>query len=138
MTPEELAKIEACNKQARTYMNGAVAAGVHPYIQGDDVRVVLDTVDALLAEVRRLTATPKVEREPACKIAVWGPVRGSWGVAALRVNKRIKAHYNGRDRAWWAYTDGVAHARRVYSEAEARAHIETWAKAKGWEVRDGE
>ena len=116
MTPEELAEIEARWK----------AHEGKPW-QTDIAR--------LIAEVRRLTPAVKVARAPACKVAVWGPVRGTWGVAALRVNKCIRAHYNGRDSAWWAYTKGRGH--RFATEPEARAHIETWAKAKGWEVRDG-
>ena len=162
MSPEELAEIEARLKAAQgddgtlaltadeygyvwyadgdgdacMYVGGSLGLGIN----GSELARLLahapTDIAALLSEVRRLTPAPKVARAPAAKVAVWGPVRGTWGIPALRVNKRIKAHYSGRDGSWWAYTNGVAHARRVNSEAEARAHIEAWAKAKGWEVRD--
>ena len=90
-----------------------------------------------LAKVRRLSPAVKAPRKPPCKVAVWGPVRGDWGVAALRVNKRIKAHYNVWEGTWLAYTDGVG-AKYFDTEPEARAHIEAWAASKGWEVRNGE
>lgn len=134
MTAKELAEIEARNKQARAYMDSAITAGVKPYIVGNDVGVVLDIVDALLAEVRRLT--------PAAKAARWGDGGVlNYRYTVLRANNnRAIAKYGydehlGRD-PWLAWIG--ANPTRFPTEPEARAHIETWAASKGYEVRDAE
>lgn len=135
MTPEELAEIKARITKVPTWACNSQRS--HAPQMRADLDLLIAEVDRLLAKVRRLTPAVKAPRKPPCKVAVWGPVRGDWGVAALRVNKRIKAHYNVWEGTWLAYTDGVG-AKYFPTEPEARAHIEAWAASKGWEVRDGE
>ena len=89
-------------------------------------------IAALLAEVRRLT--------PAVKVARWG----DGGVLNYRYTV-LRAN-NNRTIAKYGYDEVLGHdpwltwiganPARFRTEPAARAHIEAWARGKGWEVRD--
>ena len=135
MTPAELDAIEARNNRARAYLVRATEARVTPYISGDDVRAVIETVDQLLAEVRRLTPTPKPPPEP--KVATWTTVEGRPNMRVLVCGGRDVAHYDHSGFGLWfvnVYGHGIA---SWATEDAARADVLAWAKSKGWEVRDG-
>lgn len=92
-----------------------------------------EEITRLLAEVRRLT--------PAGKVARWGDGGvTNYRYTVLRAgNNRTLAKYaydERHNRPPWLAVIGSDFARFA-TEPEARARIETWAKAKGWEVRDG-
>lgn len=127
MTPRELAEIEGRNATARAYMKDAIAAGVKPYIEGDDVRVVLDTVDALVAEVRRLT--------PAVKVARWEAGVDDYEDCTVLCDPATNAvlgWYNRFGLGECIWGDAVT----LFPGAKNK--IAEYAKKNGWEVRDGE
>jgi len=77
-------------------------------------------IAALLAEVRRLT--------PAVKVARWD------GRELRDASGKVLAWYSARNGRFPAWTDNGSWY--PHTEPEARAHIEAWARSKGWEVHN--
>ena len=122
MTPAELDAIEA-----RLNHGGDNWTPREIEMKGD--------IAALLAEVRRLTPTPKPPPEP--KVATWTTVEGRPNMRVLVCGGREVAHYDHGGFGLWfvnVYGHGIA---SWATEDAARADVLAWAKSKGWEVRDG-
>lgn len=91
-----------------------------------------EDIATLLAEVRRLAPLPRV---------------ATWGGTSLLLNSKVIAFYafyykvnKGAIEEVWRALECVGPTARLGdfgSEIEARACIKAWAKAKGWEVRNG-
>ena len=96
-------------------------------------------IPRLIAEVRRLSA--EVHRlTPGPKVARWEPMRNPDNGFALRGGKarasqkpRTLGTYTLNGSLVYAFVGGKGES--FFYEEHARAHIEAWAKSKGWTVQ---